>query len=80
MAASNVPLPHLEPLTLMVVAQNIKEDTEFVYLLQEVKASDFNVFLVVPDLWHPEEVSLPVVSFGWRWTSLLEGGDPMPKT
>lgn len=69
--------PYEVPTTLMVVAKNIEEETEFVNHLQNLSANNFNVLLVVPDVFHPEQVPLPDVNLVWRWTSLLEGGDPM---
>ncbi|XP_010458302.1 PREDICTED: uncharacterized protein LOC104739590 [Camelina sativa] len=80
LAAADNHEPHLVQLTLMVVAENIKKDTEFFHLLRNVNSIRFNVLLVVPDVCHPEEVPLPFVSLAWRWTDLLQGGDPMPET
>ncbi|EOA38519.1 hypothetical protein CARUB_v10010308mg [Capsella rubella] len=79
-AENHKPHYHYVPLTLMVVAKNIKEDTEFVHLLQNVNAANFNVLLVLPDVYDPKQVTLADVNLVWRWTSLLEGGDPMPET
>ncbi|XP_010475846.1 PREDICTED: uncharacterized protein LOC104755197 [Camelina sativa] len=79
LAAADNHEPHRVPLTLMVVAKNVKENNEFHGLLQSVNAANFNVLLVLPDVYDPKEVALPDVNFAWRWTSLVDGGDPIPK-
>ncbi|XP_010490431.1 PREDICTED: uncharacterized protein LOC104768201 [Camelina sativa] len=79
LVASDNHEPHRIPLTLMVVAKNIKEENEFHGLLQSVNAANYNVLLVLPDVYDPKEVALPYVNFAWRWTSLVDGGDPIPK-
>lgn len=74
------PEPHFNPANVVVVAKNIKEDTEFVYFLGDLNCSNFNVLLVVPDDCEPEELPLPSVNLAWYWKSFVQGGEPMPRT
>ncbi|CAL9213752.1 unnamed protein product [Arabidopsis halleri] len=76
--ALDSPAPNIGPATLMVVAKNIEEDTQFVHLVQNLKASCYNTIFVVPDGYRPEELPMPNVNLAWYWKSLLEGGEPIP--
>ncbi|KAG7653097.1 hypothetical protein ISN44_As01g004100 [Arabidopsis suecica] len=72
------PAPYEGPATLMVVAKNIEERSEFVAVIQNLKASGYNTIFVVPDGYSPYGVPIPKVNLAWYWKSLLEGGEPIP--
>ncbi|CAE5956566.1 unnamed protein product [Arabidopsis arenosa] len=72
------PAPYEGPSTLMVVAKNIEERSEFVAVIQNLKASGYNTIFVVPDGYSPYRVPIPKVNLAWYWESLLEGGEPIP--
>lgn len=68
--ALDSPAPNIGPATLMVVAKNIEEETQFVHLVQNLKASCYNTIFVVPDGYRPEELPMPNVNLAWYWKSL----------
>uniref|UniRef100_A0A1J3FJ99 Uncharacterized protein n=1 Tax=Noccaea caerulescens TaxID=107243 RepID=A0A1J3FJ99_NOCCA len=70
--------PYVNPEAVMLVAENIKENTQFAEYLERLGFSGFKVLLVLPDSFNAEEVPVPDVKLAWRWTDLLENGDPIP--
>ncbi|CAA7029538.1 unnamed protein product [Microthlaspi erraticum] len=72
------PKPYDNPTAVMLVAKNSKESAEFFDYLERLGFSGFQVLLVVPDDLNAAEVPVPDVALAWRWTNLLENGDPIP--
>ncbi|CAA7029566.1 unnamed protein product [Microthlaspi erraticum] len=77
---TEAPRPCFTGSNVMVVAKNIKADTEFVSFLRGLYFGlGFNVLLVVPDDCEPEQVPLPRVRLIWYWKSFVQGGEPLPR-
>uniref|UniRef100_A0A1J3I0R3 NYN domain-containing protein n=1 Tax=Noccaea caerulescens TaxID=107243 RepID=A0A1J3I0R3_NOCCA len=73
-APKHTPLPR----NVVVVAKNIKEQTEYVRYLENLNSIGFNVLVVVPDDVKPEEVNIPSVKMAWYWKDLQDLGNPIP--
>ncbi|CAL9213750.1 unnamed protein product [Arabidopsis halleri] len=68
-----------EETNFLVVAKDIPEkDTSFFDVLATLMARDYNVSLVVPDGFPPEQVPPhSTAEFVWHWTTLFDGGHPI---
>ncbi|XP_013700515.2 uncharacterized protein LOC106404330 [Brassica napus] len=68
------------PKNVMVIAENIDEDTDFVYVSRNLRSPANNCLWVLPDDYEKEKikrVKLPSASFIWIWKDLLAGKKPM---
>ncbi|CAH8358638.1 unnamed protein product [Eruca vesicaria subsp. sativa] len=68
------------PKNVMVLAENIEEDTCFVHVSKNLLTSANNCLWVLPDDYEDEKikrVKLPWAKFIWNWQDLLAGKDPM---
>ncbi|CAN7045859.1 unnamed protein product [Brassica rapa subsp. trilocularis] len=68
------------PKNVMVIAENIDEDTDFVYVSRNLRSPANNCLWVLADDYEKEKikrVKLPSASFIWIWKDLLAGKKPM---
>ncbi|CAH8353483.1 unnamed protein product [Eruca vesicaria subsp. sativa] len=68
------------PKNVMVLAENIEEDTCFVHVSKNLLTSANNCLWVLPDDYEDEKikrVKLPWAKLYWKWQDLLAGKDPM---
>ncbi|CAF1921143.1 unnamed protein product [Brassica oleracea] len=64
------------PKNVMVIAENIDEDTDFVYVSRNLRSPANNCLWVLADDYEKEKikrVKLPSASFIWIWKDLLAG-------
>ncbi|XP_013619926.1 PREDICTED: uncharacterized protein LOC106326501 [Brassica oleracea var. oleracea] len=67
---------------VLVIAENIDEDTSFVSVSRNLKSHARNCLWVLPDDYEDEKiyrVKLPSANFIWKWQDLLDGNEPMSK-
>ncbi|CAN6859066.1 unnamed protein product, partial [Brassica oleracea] len=65
---------------VLVIAENIDEDTDFVYVSRNLRSPANNCLWVLADDYEKEKikrVKLPSANFIWKWQDLLDGNEPM---
>lgn len=70
------------PKNVMVMARNIEEDTDFLYVSYDLTlpGGNDNSLWVLADDYEREEVhrvKLPYANFIWKWQDLLAGKEPL---
>ncbi|KAG2301183.1 hypothetical protein Bca52824_029834 [Brassica carinata] len=70
------------PRNVMVIAENIKEETNFVSVSRNLRSNVTNCTWVLPDDYEDEKINhvkLPSASSIWKWQDLLDGKKPMSR-
>lgn len=72
------------PTNLMVITKNImldedEEDTQFLYSLERLRASSYNVLLAVPDDYQLEKIPFTLDSV-WLWSGLGRGENSLDES
>ncbi|KAG2301252.1 hypothetical protein Bca4012_059448 [Brassica carinata] len=70
------------PKNVMVIAENIEEDTSFVYVAYNLISHANNCLWVLPDDYEDEKINrvkLPSADFIWKWQDLLAGNGPLSR-